>query len=83
MRSNLFVISIIENMKKRIIVFGAILIFASCKKDWTCSCSINGADAGSFIIADETKKKAKDECDEGDTSISLFGAAIVSECEIN
>jgi general stress protein CsbA len=70
-------------MKKSVIVFGAILMFASCKKDWTCSCSINGVDAGSFIIADETKKKAKDECDEGDTSISLFGAAIVSECEIN
>ena len=70
-------------MKKIVIVFGAILMFASCKKDWTCSCVVNGADAGSYTIADETKNKAKDECDEGDTSISLFGTSIVSECEIN
>ena len=70
-------------MKKIVIVFGAILMFASCKKDWTCSCVVNGADAGSYTIADETKNNAKDECDEGDTSISLFGTTIVSECEIN
>ena len=70
-------------MKKIIIVFGAILLFTSCKKDWTCSCTLNGGDAGSYIIADETKKKAKDQCDGGDTSISLFGNTIVSECEIN
>mgnify|MGYP006127977581 CR=1 FL=1 len=56
---------------------------SSCKKDWTCSCLVNGADAGSVTIEDETKNNAKDECDEGDTSISIFGTTLVTECEIN
>ena len=58
-------------------------MFASCKKDWTCSCTLNGAEAGSVIIEDETKNKAKDECDQGDSSLSIFGTSIVTECEID
>jgi len=69
-------------MKK--VLFGGIcglLLFASCKKDYTCTCSsIDGTTStviGSTTIND-TKKNAEEECDTGD--ILILGVGI--DCEI-
>ena len=59
------------------------VLFASCKKDWTCSCTLNGSSVGSTTIENKTKSQAKDECNEGDASTSIFGVPIVTECEID
>ena len=59
------------------------VLFASCKKDWTCSCTLNGANLASTTIENKTKSQAKDECNEGDVSTSLLGFSVVTECEID
>jgi hypothetical protein len=50
---------------------------SSCKKDYTCTCTVGGTAAGSTTIND-TKKNAKEKCDEGDQNV----LGIVSDCEI-
>jgi len=65
------------------ILAGALVLFAACKKDRVCSCTINGAEGTSYTIKDKTKSDAKAECDEGDGSVSIFGATITTECELN
>lgn len=66
---------------KKILTLGLALVLvaglSSCKKDYTCTCTVGGTAAGSTTIND-TKKNAKEKCDEGDQN--LLG--IVSECEI-
>ena len=55
----------------------ALILFTSCKKDWTCTCTSNGNFA-SYIIEDQTKSDAKAECDSGDGS----AAGITVDCEL-
>ncbi len=38
-------------------------MFTSCKKDYTCECSINGSVIGTTTIHD-TKSKAKSQCNQ-------------------
>lgn len=65
-------------MKKVFIAAAAVLfVLASCKKDYTCTCSIAGQEIGSSTIND-TKAKAKEECDKGDVSLLGF----TTDCEI-
>lgn len=65
---------------KKIAPIAAIALFAvaftSCKKEYTCECSIDGTVVGSTTIKD-TKKKAKDACNQ----TSSFGG-ITAKCEI-
>ncbi|MCO4813323.1 MAG: hypothetical protein KC454_01340 [Flavobacteriales bacterium] len=70
-------------MNKILLLAGAMVLFVSCKKDWTCSCTLNGSSVGSTTIKDKTKSQAKDECNEGDVSTSLLGFSVVTECEID
>jgi hypothetical protein len=61
----------------------ALIALTSCKKDYTCECTVyaNGVEigSGSETIKD-TKSKAADACDEGDSSDDLLGFS--TECEI-
>ena len=59
------------------------VLFASCKKDWTCSCTLNGSSIGSTTIKDKTKSQAKDECNEGDASTVILSFPVTTECEID
>jgi hypothetical protein len=70
-------------MKKAIVVgvfaiFGVIAL-SSCKKDRTCTCTINGGSATSYTIEGKTRSEAKTECDSGDGQI----LGIVVECSLN
>ena len=65
-------------MKKLMIVLGvALFTMASCSKDWTCQCKINGQITTSSTIKD-TKKNAETKCDEGDANV----LGVVQDCEI-
>lgn len=51
-----------------LLVAGLILMFSSCKKDWTCECTVTYQDNSpsgsvSYIITNETKGDATDDCD--------------------
>jgi hypothetical protein len=67
-------------MKKIILLSGlTLLTLASCKKDWTCTCTSSiGGGSESSTIADKTKSDAKAECDNGDAT--AFGVTI--DCEL-
>jgi hypothetical protein len=65
-------------MKKLMIVLGvALFTMASCSKDWTCQCKINGQISASSTIKD-TKKNAETKCNEGDASV----LGVMQDCEI-
>jgi hypothetical protein len=62
---------------KKVLLFGAfaLLTLASCKKDWTCTCT----NSGSVTITDMTKSDAKVECDKGDI---VVGGTTLNDCEL-
>ncbi len=53
---------------KKLTMFAAVAVlalsFASCKKDYTCECSVTvgGVTATGSTVIKDTKKKAKDAC---------------------
>ena len=74
-----------------VIALFATLALSSCKKDYTCQCSISWS--GSAFFADTTyttsgtinakKNDAVSQCNQGDaTSSDGFGGTITSACEI-
>ncbi len=61
----------------------ALIALTSCKKDYTCECKgyVDGLYLGSeSTTINDTKSKAADACDEGDSSDDLLGFS--TECEI-
>lgn len=58
--------------------FGA-LTFASCKKDYTCDCKVNGESVMKYEIKDAKKKDAESAC-EGYSITTAFGTY---ECSLN
>lgn len=64
-----------------ILALGAIF-FASCSKEYTCTCTVDDGYGGSVTESTTitgTKSEAKAECDKGD--FSIFGVGV--ECEID
>jgi len=73
-------------MKKVILVFGlGLFLLASCKKDYTCTCTgyIDGvavpSSAASTTVHD-TKSGATVACDKGDIAVDASGVSV--NCEI-
>ena len=65
-------------MKKLVLAFGlGLFLLASCKKDYTCACQLDGETVSTSVIND-TKKNAESKCDEGDAN--LLG--VVVDCSI-
>lgn len=67
-------------MKKSTLILGAAIValsFTSCKKEYTCECTVNGTVFGSTTIT-ETKSNAETACNAGDSEIM----GIVTDCEI-
>jgi hypothetical protein len=65
------------------------LAFASCKKDYTCKCTVVSTTAAVSVTTTSSgatgkmkKKDAEAKCNEGDSSTSLLGTSVVSTCEI-
>jgi len=51
-------------MKKITLMLAAgMLLFASCKKDWTCTCTANGVSGTAATYTDTKKSDAKASCD--------------------
>jgi hypothetical protein len=65
---------------KKVVLFGglALLTLASCKKDWTCTCTSSIGGSSSAIITDKTKADAKADCDSNDAS----AGGITVDCEL-
>ncbi len=55
-----------------------LLALASCKKDWTCTCTSSIGGSESSTISDMTKADAKVECDNGDAS----ALGVTVDCEL-
>ncbi|MBM3164077.1 MAG: hypothetical protein FJZ80_01330 [Bacteroidetes bacterium] len=74
-------------MKKMLLIFGlGLFLMASCKKDYTCTCTgfIDGEEfpgASSSVTINDTKSNAEEQCDDGDLpEDALTGVAV--DCEI-
>ncbi|HTN18604.1 MAG TPA: hypothetical protein VL092_13020 [Chitinophagaceae bacterium] len=70
-------------MKKLVLAVAALglISLTSCKKDYTCECTVSGLGSTSTTIKD-TKKKAKDACEKMSSSVSMGGTTITSSCAI-
>lgn len=70
-------------MKKSILIGGlamfAVVALASCKKDYTCNCTVNGNPV-TLQIKDAKKKDAQESCDESEKTYSQAGTA---SCTLN
>jgi hypothetical protein len=64
-------------MKKVFASLAIIALFAACKKDYTCECTVLGTTESS-VIKDVKKSEAKDSCDAANALVSLFGGS----CEL-
>jgi hypothetical protein len=63
----------------------AVLSFASCKKDYTCTCTVTSGGSttkGSTTIHD-SKKDAEEACDAGDASYTSAGVTITTACDLD
>lgn len=64
-------------MKKLIVLVSvAVLALSSCKKDHTCECTVGSITNKTTIK--ETKKKAKETCEKGNSTV----AGIETKCEL-
>ncbi len=61
------------------------LSLASCKKDWTCKCTVTtaGVSATTETPFNATKKDAEDACSALETSGSVAGVSTSSTCELS
>lgn len=68
-----------------VVAVALLALFASCKKDYTCECTV---DTGGVVTTASgktgkmSKKDAKAKCNEGDKEYDLLGTKVKSECEI-
>jgi hypothetical protein len=66
-------------MKKVILVAAVgMMALASCKKDYTCDCTLDGSDDLSVALNGYKKGDAQDACDAAETTWSIFNA----KCEL-
>jgi hypothetical protein len=77
-------------MKKALLLIAfSGLFFTSCKKEYTCECTVTTSGAGipttstsaSSTIKDK-KADAKTACENGNSTSTVFGITTTSKCEI-
>jgi hypothetical protein len=66
-------------MKKVLLAVAVVAFFASCKKDYVCTCSSPGETDELFQIKDAKKSDAKDACDTFN-SLAIIGGG---SCSLN
>lgn len=77
-------------MKKQILfaAMGLFLVagFTSCKKDYTCECTITTNDqftsSSSTTISNSSKKDAKNSCDEGNAVVTSGNIKMETKCKL-
>lgn len=71
---------------KKVMIFGtfSLLVLASCKKDYTCTCTTTtgGVSASESVTLNATKSDAEEACNEGDATATVLGITTTTECEI-
>jgi hypothetical protein len=65
-------------MKKLFSLLAIVALFAACKKDFTCECTILGQTV-SQTFTDVKKSEAQDSCDAASAGAALLGGS----CELN
>lgn len=60
------------------------LVFASCKKDWTCVCNTNTGtkNSNTIYIEQVNKKTAKDRCKLHDKTYQNGSVTVIETCEL-
>lgn len=73
-------------MTKKIILASLALSLTgllSCKKDYTCECTVDGFSSGSTSTTiHATKKDAETACKSGNTSTTLGGITMTTTCKL-
>lgn len=75
---------------KKALIFGtfALLGLASCKKDYTCTCTTTAEGPQGTVTSsasatiNDTKKNAETSCDEGDATSTAGGYTSTVECTL-
>ena len=73
---------------KKIYISAAVLTmlaFASCKKDYTCECTVSdgqGTNSTSSVTIHESKKDAESACKASNSTVSSGGMTMTSTCKI-
>lgn len=70
---------------KKILTIGVFALFgvialSSCKKDWTCTCTVNGVTGTAATYKDTKKSDAKASCDSVESLSKLIDAS--ASCSI-
>lgn len=66
--------SIMKKLFVAAFVIGAVTVVTSCKKDYTCECTVLGF-TGDTTLVDYSKKDAKAYCDGQNTAAAIFGGS--------
>ncbi len=70
-------------MKKGLILAGfALLLFTSCKKDYTCECYVSGSSIvlETYQLKNMKEKDAEAKCDSYDGTVNLAGQIVSKDC---
>ena len=75
-------------MKKTIMILAAsafVLGMTSCKKDYTCTCTVDtaGITATASTTINDTKKNAEEACEAGNSSTTLAGITTSTTCTLD
>lgn len=71
------------------VIAGGALTIASCKKDWTCTCTVttsgivNSTTTTDTVYQDMTKADAETACTANNGSASAFGQSVSTDCSLN
>ncbi len=71
-------------MKKVLLIAVACVAMTSCKKDYTCECTVTtaGISATASTTIRETKSKATTACEAGNSTTTVGGLSSTSTCKI-
>jgi len=72
-------------MKKSFLFLGfTFILFSSCKKDYTCECTLAGSTVvfETIQLKNMTEKDAVTKCDTYDEVITLTGQSILKDCSL-
>ena len=71
------------------LALATIFALSSCKKDYTCTCTIKTTVSGTTTTTttsgtiNASKSDAKDACNQGDGTETFYSETIVTDCEIS
>ena len=76
-------------MKKVLLTLAGVallaVVFSSCKKDHDCTCTATGGgmSTSATTTIKDTKSKAKDACEAGNSTQTVGGTTFTTKCELD